>query len=188
MTTMPRTIGWVVSVVLATAGSGAAQSLGDVARRSAAQRGATSKAAKVYSNGDLTPDFTTPESPTPSKPAEPDGETPATDSTAEADKLEFSPVSDTEAAPPKNERGEEYWRERATRIRDRLQQQRLQIAELQRRVETLSGLGGSTAGREKDLTELRLRQAQSDLGHLEQEWANFEATARAKNVPPAWIR
>lgn len=176
--------GLVLAVVMfALAGTASGQSLADVARREAERRGATPKPGKVYTNESLTPDFTTPPeslAPAPTEAAE-----------AEAEPGESGdplPEELAGAVPPRNERGEEYWRGRATRIRTKVEAQKAKIEALQQRLDTMAEQGGSTAARERELTSRMLAEARSDLTHLEAEWANFEATARSKNVPAEWIR
>lgn len=180
-----RAMSLVMAAAMLSAGSAAsAQSLADVARKAAERRDAAQKPGKVYTNDSLTPDFTAP--PASAEAATVEGEANPRES-SEAEEA-TAVVDPGVAVPPKNERGEDYWRGRAARYHTRIASQRAKIESLQQRVDSMADVEGSTAARERDLTRARLSQAQSDLAHLEKEWVTFEATARSKNVPDAWIR
>lgn len=185
--TMRLATSLVVAAAMLAASPSFAQSLADVARKEAERRGTAPKPGKVYTNGSLTPDFTTPPAPSAPAPAvAQEGEAKPEDS---ADAATSSPESEIVGeVPPKKERGEDYWRARADRIRVKIEQQKATLEALRQRIDSMAELEDSTAARERELTQAKLSQARSTLIHLEQEWTNFEATARAKNVPDAWIR
>ena len=89
---------------------------------------------------------------------------------------------------PLSQKGEDYWRDRANRIRNHLARQRSQIQALQGRVNELRNSNDATTENERDLSVRALEKARTDLGYLEDEWSNFEATAKAQKIPEAWIR
>jgi hypothetical protein len=186
----PRAHAIIVLVPLALAGSTAhlnAQSLAEVAKREAERRGTAPQAGKVYTNGNLTPDFTVPSPP------------PVADPTVTADPAPSSesPTPQSEAAAsnqpqgesqPLSQKGEDYWRDRANRIRNLLDKQRSQIEALETRVNELRASEDPGTAQERALSSRALEKARTDLGHLEDEWNNFEATAKAQRIPEAWIR
>ena len=178
----------VVALVSVTAASAHAQSLAEVARREAERRGHMKGDGKVYTNSDLTSDFTTPASPSPPRAAAPP---PVTKSSAAADEPLQVPVAapgtEVERQAP-SDKGEDYWRQRAATIRAAISGQRAQIDMLESRVQSLAQ--GKTAAdqREGDLSADLLDRAKADLASLEEEKTRFEALAKSKNVPESWLR
>lgn len=178
----------------------AAQSLADIARKEAERRGSTPTPAKTYTNESLTPDFSRPPEPPPATPSAQADRAPAgtvagnaasataadpSDTATDADQDGVTPVDQQEPQRP-DDKGEEYWRSRATRIRSRLNQQNAEIAALQKRVASFQD--GAAGGPERDIATRALRKAQDDLVSLNDEWLRFERQARERNVPDAWIR
>jgi hypothetical protein len=173
-------------------GTAEAQSLADVAKREADRRGAVTGAGKVYTNGDLKPDFTKPPAP-PAAPA-PVAEkaavqapgTPA--STEEPLQVPVAaPGTEVERQAP-SDKGEDYWRNKATVIRSAIAAQQAQIAALESRVLSLAQGKTATDQREGELSASMLVKAKADLVSLEEEKARFEDVAKSKNVPAAWLR
>jgi hypothetical protein len=173
-------------------GMAGAQSLADVAKREAERRGTATGAGKVYTNGDLKPDFTKPAAP-PAAPA-PVAQKAAVQAPGAPASTE-EPLQVPVAAPgteverqASSDKGEDYWRNKAAAIRSAIEAQQARIAALESRVQGLAQ--GKTAAdqREGDLSSGLLEKAKADLVSLEQEKARFEDVARSKNVPPAWWR
>ncbi|MGE0039569.1 MAG: hypothetical protein AB7H88_14375 [Vicinamibacterales bacterium] len=176
--------------VLAAAAPAAAQSLADVARQEAARRAAIGSTAKVYTNDDLTPDPTAPGTGSapgaPSAaPAGPPGDgagTPgagASASPSTADEEEYHIIQRPD------DRGEDYWRGRATRIQQRLARARTDADGFEAR---LAALPSGTSDEDREAARATAERARRDVASLEAEWTRFEAEARAANVPLSWIR
>lgn len=189
---IPRRIAFVAVVsyvVLASGPTGSAQSLGEVAKREAERRGTGPQSGKVYTNGDLTPDFTTPAPP----PAAAAQDAAAAEEPAPGESTTVAPEGAAgdhteEQSGPLSSKGEDYWRARAERIRNRIDKQRSQIEALQARVNALKGSNDPGTDQERTLAVRALDKARTNLGYLEDERANFEATAKAQRIPDAWIR
>jgi hypothetical protein len=186
----PRVAALVVMVPLALAGGAAhlqAQSLGEVAKREAERRGTAPDARKVYTNGDLTPDFTVPAAPVPEPAVATSDKTPSSEGSTPQAAAAAADQPPGESKPL-SQKGEDYWRDKANRIRNHLAKQRAQIEAIQRRVNELRNMNDATTENERDLSVRALEKARTDLGYLEDEWSNFEATAKAQKIPEAWIR
>ena len=189
---------WVLVALLAATPVGA-QSLAEVARKEAARRAATPSAGKVYSNEDLTPDFSKPADEIPAAPAgtaspsAPPAE--AGEATAGAAEAAGAPataagqegVTPLEEQEPqrKNDKGEDYWRGRAERIRSRLNAQNAELSALRQR---LASFAPGAAGPEREIAANALDKAVADLKDLNDEWLRFERQARDRGIPDAWIR
>lgn len=194
--TRGRQVTAVLAAFLITAAVPAsAQSLADIARKEAERRRSAPATSKVYTNETLTPDFTkVPEpAPPPSAPS-PDPSGAVAEGTPTGGVADAAPSHaeqegvtprDQQEPQPSNDKGEEYWRSMADRIRARLNQQNAEIADLQRRV---SSFPAGAASPEHDIAVRALRKAQADLVDLNQEWLRFERQARDRNIPDAWIR
>lgn len=187
----------VVAAAITMSWPSDAQSLADVARREAERRGTVMESGKVYTNDNITPDFTTPSRPSEAEAAE--GEATAeslTEPPAEA-ALESGGSTAPEAgaregeaeaggAPvPASEMDQQYWRDRAGSIRQRLAAQGRQVELLRARAATLAQ---STASPERDVVQRALARAEEDEQFLQEEWDRFERAAREQGVPDAWIR
>ena len=189
----------VAALAAATTAAGA-QSLGDVARKEAERRAAAGASKKVYTNTDLAPESvppatsppaaaTAPESPAPApvRAAREAGAAPKTspaDGVATSTQDGVTPRDEQEPQRP-NDKGEDYWRGRATLIRARLANQQAQIKALQQQV---SSFGDGSSRSERDIAVQALKKAQDDLVSLNDEWLRFERQARERNIPDAWIR
>ncbi len=188
---LPKVLTPVVLMTALAAGTASAQSLADIARKEAERRSGAPSSGKVYTNESLTPDFTKPPEPAPpaaaDTPAGPDsagGDKAAEEVSNEANQEGVTP-RDQQEPQPSLDKGEDYWRGRADRIRARLNQQNAEIADLQRRVSTFPA---GAANPERDIAVRALRKAEADLVDLNDEWRRFERQARERNVPDAWIR
>jgi hypothetical protein len=178
----------IAAVVPPSAG---AQSLAEVAKREAERRAASGAKtpAKVYTNTDLTPDFTKPASADTEKPAE------AADAPGVSGALavEGAPAVHQQATEeteptPRDMKGEAYWRNRATQIRARLSAQQDRVNAMSGRVMALQNAQTPAEQQEWEVTSNALASARADLASFEEEWARFEALAQSQNIPAAWIR
>jgi len=174
-----------------------AQSLGEVARQEAARRQQVRDGAKVYTNETLTPDFTASVDPA-SPPAEAPGTGASSAESAAAgtsdkagagagtgpDAFGVTPL-DQQEPQPQHDKGEDYWRERANRIRSRLTAQNAEIEALRQRV---ASFPPGSALPERELANAALTRAVADLKAFNDEWARFERQARDRGVPDIWIR
>ncbi|MCC7177236.1 MAG: hypothetical protein IT177_02500 [Acidobacteria bacterium] len=194
--TRGRQVTAVLAAFLITAAVPAsAQSLADIARKEAERRRSAPATSKVYTNETLTPDFTkVPEPAPPATALPPDASGAAAEGTSTGGDAAAAPSHvvqagvtppDQQEPQPTLDKGEEYWRSMADRIRARLNQQNAEIADLQRRV---SSFPAGAASPEHDIAVRALRKAQADLVDLNQEWLRFERQARDRNIPDAWIR
>ena len=178
------------STLVSTAAN--AQGLADVARKEEERRKAmgkpAAKPAKVYTNDNLTADFTTPVTVPPASMT-----TTAAAGSAPADaSAKTAPDAaggeNTGANPDVkpiniNDRGEKYWRERSAVIRGALESTRQQVDAFQARVNALAGDPS-----EQRVIQLQLSNARAALESLQTEWDNFQINAKQQNVPDAWIR
>ncbi len=199
MATNGMTAAAVMAAVVTMSWPSDAQSLADVARREAERRGTVMESGRVYTNDNITPDFTT--SPAPgTEPGE--GETaaelaPELSAEAAAAALESggatagTPDAQADAAAagaapvPASELDEPYWRDRASSIRQRIAAQERQVELLRARA---ASLAQSTASPEQDVVQRALAKAVEDQQFLQEEWDRFERSALERGVPDAWIR
>jgi hypothetical protein len=167
--------------------------LGEVARKEEERRKKVSAPAKVYTNRDL---------PKPSGTARPPAGTPATPSAtpkpAEQTKPEEQPkpAEPKPAAPPGEEKNEDWWRKRITAVRDELQRTEMAAVAFQSRVNALTAEFSArddpyqraqiSIERQKVLDELE--RVKADIVGLKQAIADIEQEARVAGVPPGWLR
>lgn len=177
--------------LLVTVAPVSAQSLAELARKEADRRATVREPGKVYTNGDLTADFTTPPAPAPSDlaPAVDEGQAPGQEAPGEeplAPEIQdgVTPRDQQEAQPP-SDRGEAYWRTRAASIRARLTAKNREIEALRQR---LASFGAGSIDPEREVTSQALTRAVDDLDAFNQEWLRLERQARDEGVPAAWIR
>lgn len=185
-----RAIGgsFVLVSVVATV-TGAAQSLGDVAKREAERRKGVS-AGKVYTGDTLRPD----PSSRPAAPAQPDASQPdAAPASPPGTKAEPAPP---DAAEPQPQQDEKHWRGRMQAERDALQRAEMFAEALQSRINALSTdfvarddpaqRSQITADREKALAEMdRVRQ---EIQEHNKAIATILDEARRAGVPAGWVR
>jgi hypothetical protein len=184
----------VVSTLL-SGPAASAQSLAEVAKQEAERRGTLANTGKVYTNNDLTPDFTRPPAPAPepttgaldasSAQERTLASTDATDGEPSPADQEGVTPPDEQQAQPANDKGEEYWRGRAELIRARLAAQNAQIEALRQR---MAAFTDGSADPERAIAAAAFAKAQTDLVALNQEWLRFENQARERKIPDAWIR
>lgn len=206
MTTQAITsvVATVVVILVGLTGPARAQSLAEVARVEAERRARVAVPGKVYTNGDLVPDFTRPPVPDQSGDASADATRDAdpapTATPAEADAavaqsatVGASPAerqagvtpTDLQAPQPADGRDETYWRNEAQLIRTRLANQIAQIEQLRTQERSLAAGAESP---EKALVRQTLQKAIADLTYLNDEWRRFETSARERKVPEHWLR
>jgi hypothetical protein len=166
----------------------AAQSLGEVAQRTAERRSPVT-AGKRYTNADLAPtDFVPPPA------ARPDASTPSvTDVGGNAAGESKAGTPNTGALePPVNVReppDEQSWRRRAREIRNRLAKANAAVVATRSRLEDLDAVPGSPATvQERRVTAAAFARLLADAGFLRAELTQFETRARADKIPEDWTR
>jgi hypothetical protein len=94
------------------------------------------------------------------------------------------------AAPPEDfdDRGEAFWRQRATAIRTALESAKAEATALDVRFESLNGAKGGAEARERDVVTSGQKRARAIITALETEWDRLEKAAHDANVPLTWIR
>lgn len=175
------------------------QSLGDVARREAERRKEVARTpGRVYTNEDLT----AVEPPaTPLQPAQTDPAPPAqepVDAPAEAGNMgptvmEEDPVTHTvnirTTAPAREKRDEQYWRDRAKDVRERLAKASTDLTAAQSSLAALDG-GPKTpaAARERAVVAATVERLQSDVRYRQLEVTKLQMHAEMKKVPADWVQ
>jgi len=179
-------------VVLALAVPARAQSLGELAQKEAARRkaqGATEAAPKkVYTNGDI-------KNPPPPPPVAADANAAQTPAAATDAKAKDEAAGKAGEAK-KEEKGEEYWRNRMATAREDLRRNEMFREALQSRINALTAdysnrddpaqraqLGDD---RQKALAELNRVTQEIETG--KKAIADLEEEARRAGVPPGWVR
>ena len=167
-----------------------AQSLAAVARSEEARRKQQPKAAKVYTNQDLTRDHTTPTTATPSAAAPADGSAgTVTPTPTEA------PPADA-AAPPTPARDQKYWRERIGSARADLERSKTFADALQSRISALTtDFVNRDDPAQRAVIEQNRLKALAELERVQREMAAqtkaitaIEDEARKAGVPAGWLR
>jgi hypothetical protein len=188
-----------VTAILLTPAALSAQSLAEVARKEAERRGTAPPVTKTYTNGNLTPDFTTPPPPPAPEAApavaakadeapRPDGEMSEEEAAKlkereEVEKWGVTP-RDQQELPPGDDHNEEFWRNRSNLIKARLATQNANIQQLRERMAATRG----SSDDERDVLERTFARAEADLKHINAEWVRFERQARDRKVPESWWR
>ena len=188
------TVGLFIGALLADPAG--AQSLGEVAKKEAERRGTAPAAGKVFTNGDLKPDPTTPAASPATAASDVPAEPPkAPGATAGAEKQEDAAAADPdqEGVTPRDlqepqassDKGEDFWRGRANMHKARLATQNAQIEALKQR---LASLPPGVDNQERGIASKALSKAVNDLKAFNDEWVRFQQQARERKVPDAWIR
>ena len=167
-----------------------AQSLAAVAKSEEARRKQQPKAAKVYTNQDLTRDHTTPTTATPSSAAPADGGA-ATVPAAAAE----APPADA-AAPPTPARDQKYWRERIGSARADLERSKTFADALQSRISALTtDFVNRDDPAQRAVIEQNRLKALAELERVQREMAAqtkaitaIEDEARKAGAPAGWLR
>ena len=176
----------LAAVLLHAAPVAAQPPLAEVARAEQARRAAIDGKSRVYTNADLTDGgrlTTAAAAPQTSRP-----EREAAD----------APPADGESAgePNREERGEDYWRDRISAAREARQRAELVAAALQNRADglwaefTARDDPQARAGLERDRLAAiaELEQTRTDIDRLDEEIANIQEEARRAGAPPGWLR
>lgn len=193
------TVALGVTAILLTPAALSAQSLAEVARKEAERRGTAPPVTKTYTNGNLTPDFTTPPPPPAPEAApavaakadeapRPDGEMSEEEAAKlkereEVEKWGVTP-RDQQELPPGDDHNEEFWRNRSNLIKARLATQNANVQQLRERMAATRG----SSDDERDVLERTFARAEADLKHINAEWVRFERQARDRKVPESWWR
>ena len=165
--------------------------LADVAKVEESRRKGVRKPAKVYTNGDLTSDFSTPVAPAASTPAASSGNGSTT--------IPLSPEpppGTVPGDPPPGARDEKYWRDRIATARTTLDRSRIFADALQSRI---NGLNTDIVNRDDPAQKMKLeqdrREALAELDRVKKEMesqskavAEIEEEARRAGAPAAWLR
>lgn len=195
---------WLACLLLtATAGSAAAQTLGDVARAEQERRKAVSKAGKVYTNESLKPE------PLPSPPpaslvagslsALASGAPPSTPAGSPASGTSSGTVpavpasAATASGVPTTEAG---WRARMAELRGNVLRQQVLADALQSRVNAAlldfvnrdNPVERAVIESDRNRALAELDRVQKDMKAAQQAVGEMEEQARRLNVPPGWLR
>jgi hypothetical protein len=157
-----------------TAAAQTTPSLGDVARQEEARRGQTRKAARVFTNADLSSD------PSAVAAAANNKEANASATAKPADAPAAVETATPALTPAKAEESEAVWRARAQRIQDTLDRARAAVA-------ASSVPSPSENPREQELLAKLLDTAKKKLETAEQQWRLLEMQADVARVPKEWL-
>lgn len=194
-----RHITFFVAAVLALAPQVSyAQSLVDVSKTEEARRQSVKKPAKIYTNSDLKPDFTTPTaSATPVDPADPAD--PADPDATEATSTPGAGAADAGAGAtpaPGEQRDRAYWNGRMTTARAALDRSRMFAEALQTSVNSLTtdAINRDDPAQRSALEQDRVKalaeldRVTKEITDQTQAIAAIEDEARRAGVPPGWLR
>lgn len=170
-----------------------AQSLVDVSKAEEARRQSVKKPAKIYTNDDLKPDFTTPrEAAAPAaSPADPDAkEATSTPGAAAVDAGAGAPPA------PGEQRDRAYWSGRITTARAALDRSRMFAEALQTRINALTAdFINRDDPAQRSVLEQDRTKALAELDRVNKETADqsqaitdIETEARRAGVPSGWLR
>ena len=168
-----------------------AQSLAEVARQEEMRRKAIESPARLYTNADLGRGALTTAAPRPaSVTTRGNAAAAATEPAGEAQDAQ------TQEGETADRRGEEYWRNRITTVREQRSRTELLRDAVQNRVDSLQAdftarddpfqRAAVFADRQQALAELANLEA--EIERLNQETADIEQEARRAGVPPGWLR
>ena len=191
--------GLLACVLLTTAVSASAQSLGDVAKKEKERRKAAPPAAKTYTNDDLKKLPPAPGSTV--DPAVKPGEqkdaakSDAKDATAEGAAKPADAAKDT-TKPAEPAKDEAYWRARVTAAREEIRRNEMFRDALQARI---NGLTADFTARddpyqraqvadERQKAIAELTRVNTEISNGTKQIAAIEEEARRAGVPPGWIR
>lgn len=164
----------VMAAWSSTAAAQATPSLAEIARQEEARRAQTRKAARVFTDADLSSDPNAVAAPATDK----DANAPTTDKAAEAPAA--ADTTKPTATAAKAEESEAIWRARAQRIQDTVDRARAAVA-------ASSIASPSENPREQELLAKLLNTAKKRLETAEQQWRLFEMQADVARVPKEWI-
>jgi SMC interacting uncharacterized protein involved in chromosome segregation len=182
---MKRLVTLIVSL-LAVSSTGFGQGLADVAKKEEARRKTVPQAGKVYTNGNLKPDITRSQEPTPTNATPPAPSTKVPEVNLPGGKVE-------PAAP---EKGQAFWAARIAAARSALDRSRIFADALQSRLNALSTdfvnrddpAQRSQIEIERQRTVSELDRVKREIGDQTKAIADIEEEARKAGVPPGWLR
>jgi hypothetical protein len=182
-----------VPVLASTQSSAASTSkpLAEVAKEEEARRKSVRRPARVYTNGDLRPDFGRPAPPAAAAKVTPD----APGNTSPSSPANASPSAPAGAAPPVA-KDEAYWSGRMKELQSQLSRTQMFADALQSRI---NGLRTEFVNRDDPAQRDRIQaDRNAALAELERVKKELEATtkaiadlqeeARKAGVPPGWLR
>ena len=175
----------LISVVAAPAWG---QTLGKAARDADAKRKTTSTSGKVYTNGDLRGD--------PSSPSQPAAPTTSPTTAATPPSQSGVAPADEKAKDGQPAKDEAYWRQRIKAERDALSRAETFSAALQSQINGLKAEYAACAGppqcseisgkRQKSAAELE--RVKKEIGERTKAVAGIQEEARRAGVPAGWVR
>ena len=193
---MSRIIAIFVAVLAVGPSLATAQALAQVARAEEARRKTVSKTSKVYTNGDLKADVTTPSAPVAPPPSMTGGidTSSATPAVVAPDSSAPTPAASNAAAS--TTRDQAYWSARMSAARAALRRTKLFGEALQSRI---NGLTTDFVNRDdpaqRTVIEQDRMKAVSELDRVKKDIedqtkaiADIEEEARRAGVPPGWLR
>lgn len=164
------------------------QTLGKVARDSEAKRKTTSASGKVYTNGDLRGD--------PSSPSQPSAPTTSPTTAAAPPSQSGVASADEKAKDDQPVKDEAYWRQRIKAERDALSRAETFSAALQSQINGLHAEYAACAGppqcsaisskRQKSSSELD--RVKKEIADRTKAVAGIQEEARRAGVPAGWVR
>ena len=187
---MKRLIASLIVLVAAAAPAAAAgQGLADIARKEEERRKTVKPARKVYSNGDLRSDGTSPppSSPATAGPVAPSAQVPSTMLPG------GKPAGEAAGEPAKDQT---YWADRMKAARAALDRSRIFADALQSRINALNAdFANRDDPAQRAQIELERQRAVAELDRVKREVADqtkaiadIEEEARKAGVPPGWLR
>jgi hypothetical protein len=197
---MVRVIQILAALLILVPAVAGAQTLVDVAKAEEARRKTVDKPAKVYTNGDLRSDITTPATP-PAAPASGTSAAPAPAGSAAASG-EASAASGASTAKPQAPaaatalRDETYWRGRISTARDAVNRSRMFLEALQSRINALTTqvinrddpYQQSSLEQERAKNLAELERVKKEIDDQTKAIAAIEDEARRAGVPSGWLR
>lgn len=168
------------------------QSLADVARAEEARRKTVQKPAKVYTNTDLRPDFTTPMAPSTAGSTAP-AEAPGAEPEGGASGNATPPSTPAPSVPQKDQA---WWSQRINAARADLERSRMFAEALQSRINALTTdfvnrddpAQRAVIEQERNKALAELARVRKDIEDKTRAIADIEDEARRAGVPPGWLR
>jgi hypothetical protein len=174
---------FVGALVVVSAASAQAQSLGDIAKKEEARRKDVAKPAKTYTNESLKasdrPDTAGQVAPPASSSSQASPEAPAAAPEADSGKHD-----------------QKYWHDKMTHAKDGLERSKTFAEALQSRINALTADFTSrddpyqrqVVGQNRDKALAELDRVKKDIAGYEKEIRDTEEQARRAGVPPGWLR
>lgn len=182
-----------LAVLVVSASSAAAQSLGEIARQEEARRKAIRSSGKVYTNENLDaqPAPATPPAPQPTTPAAPAA--PSTSTPPAAPAPGAAPSASSASGAPKTEAD---WRKRVTDERDALSRAQIFADALQTKLNSLeTDFVNTDDPARRALVDADRQKSRAELDRVKQEIQQHQKAitdvqdeARRAGVPAGWVR